>query len=78
VRTAVRSMTRNAAAKVEEELTSDIVYIGGKIIRSSIVAERKLLRRSSVSLNKTEHEEHEVGEDKFTALKRLMKKLTQI
>ena len=71
----VRSLARDAAAQIEEEVTLDIVQYqkqqqqtdGGEEAATKLASKDKYVK-----------EPHEVGEDKFTALKRLMKKLTQI
>ena len=71
---AVRSLARDAAAQIEEEVTLDIVqYQKKKQQTGGEEAATKL-----ASKDKYVKEPHEVGEDKFTALKRLMWKLTQI
>ena len=71
---AVRSLARDAAAQIEEEVTLDIVqYQKKKQQTGGEEAATKL-----ASKDKYVKEPHEVGEDKFTALKRLMRKLTQI
>ena len=70
---AVRSLARDAAAQIEEEVTLNIVQYQKKQQTGGEEAATKL-----ASKDKYVKEPHEVGEDKFTALKRLMRKLTQI
>jgi hypothetical protein len=64
----VRSMARDAAAQIEEECTSAIIDWKSQPKPMAEVAPKK----------KKIHEEHEVGEERFTVIQRLLKNLTQI
>eukprot|EP00562_Extubocellulus_spinifer_P032646 CAMPEP_0178727148 /NCGR_PEP_ID=MMETSP0699-20121125/27706_1 /TAXON_ID=265572 /ORGANISM="Extubocellulus spinifer, Strain CCMP396" /LENGTH=260 /DNA_ID=CAMNT_0020378837 /DNA_START=12 /DNA_END=794 /DNA_ORIENTATION=- len=70
----VRSMARNASTQIVEEVASEIVSWKQQQGEGSM----KEVHQEPAVTKEKEHEEHDVGEDKFSLLQRVMKGLTQV
>lgn len=69
----VRSMARNASTQIVEEVASEIISW-----KQQGEGSMKEVNQEPAMTKEKAHEEHDVGEDKFSLLQRVMKGLTQV